>query len=149
MSPNLKSQISNLIVMLSLNNIKAKRGQKTIKRVGRGNSSGHGTYSCKGQKGQNARSGVTGLKRLGMRPHILQTPKIGGFRSLAPKNQVVKVSDINKNFKDGEIVSVKTLFAKDLIGNAQKPVKVLGGDKLIVKVIFEGVKTSKSVQGGK
>ena len=68
---------------------------------------------------------------------------------MAPKNQVVKVADINKNFKDGEIVSVKTLFAKDLIGNAQKPVKVLGGDKLIVKVIFEGVKTSKSVQGGK
>jgi len=135
--------------MLSLNNIKAKKGQKKIKRVGRGNSSGHGTYSCKGQKGQNARSGVSGLKRLGMRPHILQTPKVGGFRSLAPKNQIVKVTAINKNFKIGEIVSAKSLFAKGLIGNAQLPVKVLGGGKLEVKVVFEGVKTSKSVQGEK
>jgi large subunit ribosomal protein L15 len=135
--------------MLSLNNIKAKRGQKTIKRVGRGNSSGHGTYSCKGQKGQNARSGVTGLKRLGMRPHILQTPKIGGFRSLAPKNQVVKVADINKNFKDGEIVSVKTLFAKGLIKNEQKPVKVLGKEKLEVKVEFDkAIKLNQSIAAG-
>jgi large subunit ribosomal protein L15 len=132
--------------MLSLNNIKAKRGQKSIKRVGRGNASGHGTYSCKGQKGQNSRSGVTGLKRLGMRPHILQTPKIGGFRSLAPKNQIVKVADINNNFKDGETVSAKTLFAKGLIGNAQKPVKILGGGKIEVKVEFEkNIKLSKSI----
>jgi large subunit ribosomal protein L15 len=132
--------------MLSLNNIKAKRGQKKIKRVGRGNSSGHGTYSCKGQKGQNARSGVSGLKRLGMRPHILQTPKIGGFRSIAPKNQVIKVTDINKNFKDGEIVSAKILFAKGLIANAQKPVKILGKEKLEVKVEFDkNIKLSKSI----
>ncbi len=136
------------MIMLSLNNIKAKRGQKKIKRVGRGNGSGHGTYSCKGQKGQNARSGVTGLKRLGMRPHILQTPKIGGFRSLAPKNQVVKVADLNKNFKDGEIVSAKTLFAKGLIANAQKPVKVLGKEKLEVKIEFDkGIKFNQTVAG--
>jgi large subunit ribosomal protein L15 len=134
--------------MLSLNNIKAKRGQKSIKRVGRGNASGHGTYSCKGQKGQNSRSGVTGLKRLGMRPHILQTPKIGGFRSLAPKNQIVKVVDINKNFKDGEIVSAKTLFAKGLIGNAQKPVKILSKEALSVKVEFDkAIKLNESVAG--
>jgi large subunit ribosomal protein L15 len=132
--------------MLSLNNIKAKPGQKTIKRVGRGNSSGHGTYCCKGQKGQNARSGVTGLKRLGMRPHILQTPKIGGFRSLAPKNQVVKVAAINKNFKAGETVSAKSLFDKGLIGNAQKPVKILGKEKLEVKVVFDkGVKLNATI----
>lgn len=132
--------------MLSLNNIKAKKGQKKMKRVGRGNSSGHGTYSCKGQKGQNARSGVSGLKRLGMRPHILQTPKIGGFRSLAPKNQVVKVATINKNFKAGEIVSARSLFAKDLIGNAQLPVKILGKEKLEVAVKFdEKVKLNNSL----
>jgi len=83
-----------------------------------------------GAEGQNSRSGVSGLKRLGMRPHILQTPKIGGFRSLAPKNQVVKVTAINKNFKDGEIVSAKTLSAKGLIKNAQQPVKILGQRKI-------------------
>jgi large subunit ribosomal protein L15 len=132
--------------MLSLNNIKAKRGQKKIKRVGRGNSSGHGTYCCKGQKGQHSRSGVTGLKRLGLRPHILQTPKIGGFRSLAPKNQVVSVVAINKNFKDGEIVSIKTLFDKGLIDSIKKPVKILGKDKLTVKAEFDKkIKLSKAV----
>lgn len=84
-----------------------------------------------------------------MRPHILQTPKIGGFRSIAPKNQVVKVADINKNFKDGEIVSAQILLAKGLIKNAQKPVKILGKEKLEVKIVFEGVKTSKNVQSEK
>jgi large subunit ribosomal protein L15 len=133
--------------MLSLGNIKANRGQKKIKRLGRGNSSGHGTYCGKGQKGQHSRSGVSGLKRLGMRPHILQTPKIGGFRSIAPKNQIVKVTAVNKNFKAGEIVSAQSLFARGLIADAQKPVKILGKEKLEVKIKFdEKIKLNSAVK---
>jgi len=54
---------------------------KKRKRVGRGNSSGHGTYSTRGLKGQKSRSGVSGLKRLGMRQVLLRTPKYKGFKS--------------------------------------------------------------------
>lgn len=134
--------------MLTLNNIKRAVGAThKKKRVGRGNSSGHGTYSTRGLKGQKSRSGVSGLKRLGMRQQLLQTPKSRGFRSLQPKNQIVAVSAINKFFKDGETVNPETLFQKDLIKRVSDKVKVLGKEKLTVKVKFEKVGMSASIKG--
>ena len=132
--------------MLSLNNVKAKKGQKKNRRVGRGHGSGLGTTAGRGQKGQRSRTGSSGLKRLGMRPRILQTPKLRGFTSLRPKNQVVSIKDINDNFKDGDKVTADILFQKGLIKRTNQPVKVLGKDKLAVKVEFEGIKLSKSVK---
>ncbi len=133
--------------MLSLNTIKKTKGSaKKIKRIGRGNASGHGTYSTKGLKGQKARSGVSNLKRLGMRKQLLATPKVRGFKSDKPKNQVVSVKAINGNFKDGEIVSPVILAVKKLINSAELPVKILGKEKLTVKVTFEKVGLSESVK---
>jgi len=132
--------------MLSLNSIKKGKGStKKTKRVGRGNASGHGTYSTRGLKGQNARSGVSNLKRLGMKQQLLQTPKHRGFKSLNDKNQVVSIEDINNNFKDGDKVCPKCLAEKDLIASDKKPVKILGKEKLSVKVTFEKVKMSSSL----
>lgn len=133
--------------MLSLNTIKQGKGRnKARKRVGRGNASGKGTYSGKGIKGQKARSGVSNLKRLGMKQRLLQTPKLRGFNSLNPKNQVVDIKKINANFKDSEVVSPETLFVKDLISYIDRPVKILGKDKLTVKVTFEKIKMSASLE---
>jgi large subunit ribosomal protein L15 len=42
----------------------APGSRKNRKRVGRGNGSGHGTFSGKGIKGQKSRSGVVRLPRL-------------------------------------------------------------------------------------
>ena len=82
--------------MLSLNTIKKSKGShKNKKRVGRGNASGRGTYSTRGQKGQRQRAGVSNLKRLGMKSQLLQTPKVRGFKSDKPKNQIVSVKAIN------------------------------------------------------
>jgi large subunit ribosomal protein L15 len=134
--------------MLSLNEIKKTKGtSQKRKRVGRGNSSGHGTYSTRGLKGQKSRSGVSNLKRLGMRMQLLQTPKSRGFKSIKPKNQVVSVKAINANFKDGETVNVAILLSKGLIVNKDLPVKILGKEKLTVKVKVEGIKMSESVAG--
>jgi len=133
--------------MLSLNNIKRSTGAtKNRKRVGRGNASGHGTYSTRGLKGQKSRSGVSNLKRLGMRKQLLQTPKVRGFKSLKPKNQIVSISALNTNFKDGDTINPEVLFAKDLIKSVDKPVKVLGKEKLILKLKFEKVQMSASLQ---
>lgn len=133
--------------MLSTNTIRQAKGSaKTKKRVGRGNASGHGTYSTRGLRGQKSRSGVSGLKRLGMRQQLLQTPKSRGFRSLQPKNQVVSVKAINANFKDGEVVNPENLAVKDLVSSSALPVKILGKEKLTVKVTFEGVKLSEGVK---
>ncbi|MFA7087971.1 MAG: 50S ribosomal protein L15 [Patescibacteria group bacterium] len=133
--------------MLSLNTIgKAKGSDQKRKRVGRGNASGHGTYSTRGLKGQKSRSGVSNLKRLGMRAQLLQIPKSRGFKSLQPKNQVVSVKAINQNFKDGETVSPEALFGKKLVSSASLPVKILGKEKLTVKVKFEKIKMSEGVK---
>ena len=132
--------------MLAINNIKSAPGsKKTRKRIGRGNASGHGTYSGKGQKGQKSRSGVSNLKRLGMKQQLLQTPKLRGFKSAKPKNQVLNVEIINQNFKDNETVSPETLFKKKLIKKIDKPVKILGKEKLKVKVKFDKVLLNKSL----
>lgn len=136
--------------MLSLNTLKKAKGSaKKIKRVGRGNASGHGTYSTRGLKGQKARSGVSNLKRLGMRKQLLAIPKVRGFKSLKPKNQIVSVKAINANFKDNEIVNPEALLAKKLISSLNSPVKVLGKEKLTVKVSFEKVLMSASVSDQK
>lgn len=133
--------------MLAMHNIKPKKGsKKKAKRIGRGNASGTGTYSGKGLKGQKARSGVSNLKRLGMKKQLQQTPKVRGFKSIKPKNQVINVELINKNFKDGETVNLENLIAKNLIKNANRPVKILGKEKLKVKVKLEGLQSSQSVK---
>jgi large subunit ribosomal protein L15 len=133
---------------LSLHNIAPNKGAtKKRKRVGRGNSSGHGTYSTRGQKGQKSRSGVSGLKRLGMKKQLLQIPKVRGFKSGRPENQVVNINQINDNFKDKAVITPKSLLAKKLIGTIKMPVKVLGKGQLKIKCIkFEGVKVSESVK---
>ena len=46
------------------------------------------------------------------------------------------------NFKDNEVVSPVALFEKKLIPSANLPVKILGKEKLTVKVKFEKVKMS-------
>lgn len=133
--------------MLSLNTIKASaRTAKTRKRVGRGDASGHGTYSTRGIKGQKARSGVSNLKRLGMKQQLLQTPKVRGFKSNKSKNQIINVKVINANFKNDELVNPIILLEKNLIKSSDKPVKILGKDKLTVKPKFENIKLSKNVE---
>lgn len=133
---------------LSLDKIKKDPGtEKKRKRVGRGNASGTGTYSSRGLKGQNARSGVSNLKRLGMRQTLLRTPKEKGFKSKNPKNQVVNLFEINKTYKESETVNPKTLYAKGLVDNTSVSVKILGNGELKLNGLkFENVKMSDKVK---
>ena len=135
--------------MLTLHNIKPSKGAtKKRRRVGRGNASGRGTYSGRGQKGQKSRSGGrSGLKRLGMKPMLLQTPKLRGFKSAKPDNQVVNVRALNVAFKDGATVSPRSLLQAGLIKKTAQPVKILGTGELKVKKLqFTGVKVSDTVK---
>lgn len=108
----------------------AKRGKR---RVGRGLGS-RGTTAGRGQKGQSARSGVGGLKRLGMRHLMLATPKLRGFRSIAPEVQAVNISAIASKYIAGEFVTPSTLMKKGLIADKTLPVKILGNGELSVAV---------------
>lgn len=133
---------------LNLHNLKPATGAKKRKiRVGRGLSSGHGTYSGRGAKGQRARSGgKKGLKLFGLRGNVLSTPKLGGFRSLNLKLEVVNLGDLEKNFNDNDIITADTLKAKGLIGNDRAGVKILGEGKLTKKLTFKVNKVSESAK---
>lgn len=119
--------------------------RKRAKRLGRGDASGRGSYSTKGMKGQKARSGVGGLKKLGMRHIILSTPKLRGFRSIHPKAEIVKLNRLDKYFKDGDTITPKVLLEKNII-RGFGDVKILSGGKLTKKIIVSGCKISKSAK---
>ena len=133
---------------LNLYNLKPATGAKKRKiRVGRGLSSGHGTYSGRGAKGQRSRSGGKGgLKAFGLKGIIQSTPKLGGFRSLKPKLEVINLSDLEKNFKDGDIITPEVLKDRGLIGNIKSGVKILGDGKLTKKLTIRVNKISESAR---
>lgn len=108
----------------------AKRGKR---RVGRGLGS-RGTTAGRGQKGQSARSGVGGLKRLGLRKTMLATPKLRGFKSIAPRVQAVNLQAIAAKYIAGEYVTPTTLMKKGLIADKTLPVKILSNGDISIAV---------------
>lgn len=111
---------------LSLQNIGNGNKKKIAKRVGRGNASGHGSFSTRGIKGQRARSGGKGGLRIkGFKKTLLGIPKFKGMVSHYPKAQTVQLSVLAKHFEDGSQVQPGVLFEKHLINAVNKPVKIL------------------------
>ena len=119
--------------------------KKQRKRIGRGYSSGQGTYSGKGLKGQKARSG-SGI-RLGFQggglPLIKSLPKLRGFK----RTRKIDYSLVNlgslAQFKENSVVTPQILKDMDLVNDHQKPVKVLAGGTLEVALNIEAHKFSK------
>lgn len=129
--------------------LKSNQGaRKKKKRVGRGNGSGHGTYSTRGMNGQNARTG--GGTRVGFEggqtPLYRKMPKLKGF--LNPnyvKFQVINLEKLNV-FDDNEEVDVQKLHKKGLVRNTSQPLKVLGSGDLKKKLTVKADKFSASAQ---
>jgi len=115
----------------SLNNLKAQPGsRKASVRVGRGNASGHGTFSGRGIKGQRARSGGRkNLRKRGLKQMLMQLPKARGFGALSPKASVVNLSDLQAKFPASAKVTPELLLRAGLIRSTEW-VKVLGDGKL-------------------
>lgn len=123
--------------MSSLHNLKPFHGsKKTRKTVGRGNGSGHGTYSTRGGKGQTARSGgkLRAQFEGGQTPLVKRIPKLKGFRNPNQKKyQIVNVGSL-EIFNDNDTVDIVTLFESRLIANKSLPVKLLGDGELTKKL---------------
>ncbi|MDP2709234.1 MAG: 50S ribosomal protein L15 [bacterium] len=134
---------------LTLHTIKPGKGSaRRKKRIGRGDASGHGSYSTRGLKGQRSRSGGRNkLKRLGFKKILAQTPKLRGFKSGKPKNQAVNLRALNDNFSDGAKINAASLLKAGLISHDNQPIKILGSGELKLKNLeFKGVKISESVK---
>lgn len=98
------------------------------KRVGRGDGSGHGTYSGRGCKGQKARSG--GGVRLGFEggqlPLIKRLPRKRGFTNVfKTEYNIVNVGKL-AIFPAGTEVTPKGLLQAGLIDTLDYPTKILG-----------------------
>lgn len=137
-----------------LHNLKSA-GTKRRKRVGRGNGSGHGTYSTRGQKGQRARSGGrAGLQQRSFKTILSHLPKNRGFKSLRDKNQTVNLQMLNDAFNDNEQVTPRLLVKRGLVADLTPTIKILGqGDlkkKLAVKncLVSMAAKTKIEAAGG-
>lgn len=138
---------------MQLHQITPKNVNKNKKRVGRGGK--RGTFSGKGAKGQLARAGRK--LRPELREIVKKIPKKRGydFQSFKIKPQIVNLKDLNKKFKDGEIVSPETLLEKGLIDRikdrpdlpaGKQGVKILGEGKLTKKLKVENCKLSASAK---
>ncbi len=131
---------------IGIHNLRPSKGSKRPKkRVGRGLGS-TGSYSGKGGKGQTARSGVSGLKRLGSKRLVLATPKLRGFRSLNQKAGVVNIGTLDKFFDATTPVTIQALIEKGLIPKRSKTVKILGQGELTHALTIEGCQLSASAK---
>ena len=122
---------------------------KNRKRVGRGNSSGHGTTSGRGQKGQGSRSGGTkgaGFEG-GQTPLAMRLPKLPGFRN--PRRieyTPVNVERLERKFEDGAVVNVCDLLEKGILSKCEYGYKVLGNGTLTKKLTVRASAFSASAK---
>ena len=119
--------------MIRLHTLRPRPGSRhRVKRLGCGESSGHGKTSGKGHKGQKARSG--GSIRLGFEggqmPLIRRLPKRGFNNAAFHKTYaVVNLSDLN-DFKAGSVVNEQTLREANLVRGNVAGIKILGDGEL-------------------
>ena len=127
----------------------AEGSKKSRKRVGRGNSSGHGTTAGRGTKGQLSRSGGGKGKGFegGQQPLAMRLPKLPGFTN---HNRVeyapVNVARLDAIFADGDVVDNETLVEKGVIKKASTLVKVLGDGEISKKLTVRVDKVSASAK---
>lgn len=137
---------------MQLHELKPIHKKKRKKRIGRGGK--RGTYSGRGMKGQKSRAGAK------IKPSFLEAsrkfPKkrgVGGkrkkakakrrFRSIRLKPEIVNIEKLEKKFKDGDLVSPKTLLETGLIDSSKLGVKILGKGELRKKLVVQGCQVSK------
>lgn len=133
---------------LAIHTIKPSAGSKHAKkRIGRGNASGHGTYSTRGGKGQTARAGGSHRLRLKAFKRLMQsTPKLRGFKSLNIKPGEVCLDVLEKNFDTGSTVNIQALREKGLVNERAKSAKIIVKGELKKKLFVEGIACTKTAK---
>ena len=90
---------------MKLNELSSNKGSnKAKKRVGRGDGSGLGKTSGRGQTGQGSRAGSKSMKGFegGQMPLIRKLPKRGFNNKFATVYQIVNVQDLNSFKKNNK-----------------------------------------------
>ena len=134
---------------MRLHNLRPRPGSRhRVKRLGCGESSGHGKTSGKGTKGQKARSG--GSIRLGFEggqmPLIRRLPK-RGFNNAAfhKRYAIVNLNDLN-DFEAGSVVNEQVMRDTNLVRGHFEGIKILGDGELKHGLKVEADKVSPAAR---
>jgi large subunit ribosomal protein L15 len=120
-----------------LNTLKyAKGARKRVKRIARGQGSGHGGTATRGHKGEGARSGTHFRPWFegGQMPLIRRVPKFGFTSPFKKEFQIVNVATLELLAAGGKCeggkVSPELLYAQGAVAKKSVPVKILGDGEL-------------------
>jgi large subunit ribosomal protein L15 len=142
---------------IGLHNLKPAPGSRhRKKRVGRGEGSGVGKTSGRGQKGYGSRAGSKtraaaegGQLPIHMRMRKLRGPhmkKSMPFERFRTHTQPVNLRDLEARFEAGDEVTPATLGARGLATRREVPVKVLGQGDISKKLTVSAHAFSKSAR---
>ena len=141
---------------MRLESLPKNKELKYTKRVGRGPGSGMGKTSTHGEKGQKSRSGVSisAWFQGGQSPLYRRLPK-RGFKNtrFETKYAVINLSDLDKYFNDGDVVTPEVLKEKGIIKKQLNGVKVLANGTLTKKLTvkanrFSSIAVTKIEESG-
>ncbi len=105
----------------------APGSKRSRKRVGRGDGSGHGTYSGRGCKGQKSRAGYKMSRGFegGQLPLIKRLPRKRGFVNIFRiEYSIVNLNKLNI-FDVGSEVTPERLVAAGVVKSLHHPIKIL------------------------
>jgi large subunit ribosomal protein L15 len=134
---------------MKLNELSPAAGsRKNKKRVGRGNGSGHGTFSGRGCKGQKARAGFKmrpGFEG-GQLPLIKRLPRKRGFTNIFRTGySIVNMSKLNV-FESGTEVTPEKLLSAGLVKSLRQPVKILAAGDISHPLVVKAHKFSTAAK---
>lgn len=116
----------------------AKGAKKKVKRIGRGEGSGHGGTSTKGNKGLKSRSGphIKAWFEGGQMPLQRRLPKYGFVNIFRKPFEIINLSALEK-LKPAETVNADYLYRNKLINDKKSPVKILGNGEITKAIQVE------------
>ena len=120
--------------------------KKNRKRIGRGTGSGHGKTSCRGHKGQKARSGgnISAAFEGGQMPLYRKLPKRGFTNIFRKEYDTINLRDLEK-FEANSVVDQEALKAAGLVGKYDR-FKVLGTGEITKVLTVQAHMFSKGAQ---
>ncbi len=123
----------------------SKRGRK---RVGRGDGSGHGTYSGRGCKGQKSRAGYKmrpGFEG-GQLPLIKRLPQKRGFVNIFRTEYSIVNIDKLGIFEPGSEVTPEKLVAAGVVKSLRRPIKILAVGEIAHPLVIKANKFSAAAK---
>jgi len=125
-----------------------KNARRPRKRVGRGDGSGHGSFSGRGVKGQNSRSGggVRPGFEGGQLPLAKALPSMRGFTNIFRKEYDAVNLDRLSSFPANSEVNLERMVEAGIVKSVRKRVKILGRGELDTPLVVEAHRFSGSAR---